>query len=98
MAILVCRKCRSDAKIENISYQYRKTYVRVECTNCGKVWIITFRGKYCEEEIRQINANQIQLTQSHEPTKVEKYEPPQTAMAIAIAKALGNQKTDKGKL
>lgn len=95
MAILVCRRCKSDGEITNIFYEFRKTYVSVKCMSCGKEWTVTFRGKLSEDEVKEENERQIRPQLTYES---QQDEPPQTAMSIAIAKALGEQNIDKGKL
>lgn len=95
MAILVCRRCKNEGVILEVSYRYRKTYAKVWC-GCDNEWVVGgFPGKLTEDDIRQINEKQKAASlQSFNPQMHEnkhEIEPQPTAMAIAIAKALGKE-------
>lgn len=96
MAILVCRSCKNEGKIMHLLYQSRKTYANVRCFECGKEWVVGgFLGKLTEDDVRQINEKEkAAALQSFNPQMHEnkhEIEPQPTAMAIAIAKALGKE-------
>lgn len=93
MAILVCRRCKNEGVIMELSYRYRRTYAAMLC-ECGKEWVAGgFPGKLTEDDVRQINEKQkMAELQSFNPQIHEhELEPQPTAMAIAIAKALGKE-------
>ena len=94
MPVLVCRECQGDGEVKNRSPHYRNMdLVTVECTKCGNTWYIPVSKSFTEDDLKKLNEYQKYGNQAD----TQKDEPPQTAMAIAINKALENQKTDKGK-
>ena len=94
MAILVCRHCKGDGKIEKISRYHRKSIVRVICNNCSFVWHVSLPPGWSEDDVKKVNQNSIKANQSQE---IQKSETVETAMSIAIAKAMEKQKNDKEK-
>lgn len=96
MPVLVCRKCRGDAEVKKISPHYRNSALAtVRCTECGNTWYIPVSRSFTEDDLKKLNEQQ----KYGNFVGTEGEGPPQTAMAIALAKALApeNQKSDKRK-
>lgn len=92
MSILVCRRCHSEGRVENINHYRKKNIARIVCNNCGKIWYIPTPPNWNETDI--IRAYKEQLTFKGK-TDDGISNMPDTAMANAFAKAFA-KKSDKG--
>lgn len=98
MPILVCRKCGADGKIENISRYRHKSIVEVKCTHCDNGWFLSGPPSWNEFDIKMANETSISYSnKSSDSCSTQKSKPPETAMSIALARALGKD-FDNGKL